>query len=671
MFRPRIIFLLLALITLSAYMPVTRDGFLNLDDDLFVTDNRLVQKGLTLEGVTWAFRTYHASMWHPLTWVSHMLDCELFGLDPRGHHFSNILLHTANTVLLLWLLWKLTGDLWPSALVAALFAWHPLSVESAAWIAERKNVLSTFFGLLTLLCYTGYAQKRPVVQSQVRGSEVSSGAWEYALALFFFALCLMAKTMLVTLPCVMLLLDYWPLRRLAPGLGLRHLLRLALEKLPFFALVVPASVLTFLAESHGGLVAHLERLPLNLRVCSAFRSYALYLWKGIWPVDLAILYPYPPRAHLEFMGALALVFLVAVTLLVLLARRPYPYLLVGWLWFLGTLVPVIGFVQIGVQSMNDHHAYVALIGIYIAAAFGIKDLIARLNIGAVPSTAAAGLVLGSCLVLSERQMSYWRDDETVFKHALAITENNGPARNNLGVALAKRGRQAEAQANFQEAIRLAPLWADPHNNLGNTLRYAGKLEDALREYRIAVRLKPNLPSAHFNLGRVLAELRRFDEALSEFDEAARLDPNYPWPHFQIATILLEQGRDAEAIGQCREALRIAPRDIQILTLTAHVLAAEQDPSLRDGKSALVLALRAAALAADEPQVLDVLGMALAETGDFTSAQTAASRAIQLATLAGKTDLEQWRERLDLYKKHQPWHESFLVTNLPPQHSPTY
>jgi protein O-mannosyl-transferase len=669
MFRPRTIALLLGLITLLAYAPATRNSFLTLDDDLFVTDNHLVQKGLTSTGAAWAFTTFHESMWHPLTWLSHMLDCELFGVNPRGHHYTNVLLHTANAVLLLWLLWKLTGDLWPSALVAALFAWHPLSVESTAWIAERKNLLSTFFGLLTLLAYTGYAHKRLKAQSETQRSKFH-WAWNYALALFFFAFCLMAKTMLVTLPCVMLLLDYWPLQRLPPSrFNLRHFLRVALEKLPFFLLVVPASVVTFLAESHGRLVAPLERLPLDLRVWNAFRSYALYLWKAICPLKLAILYPYPPRDHLALVGAMAAAFLVAITLLVLRARRRYPYLLVGWLWFLGTLVPVIGFVQIGAQSMNDHHAYVGLIGIYIAAAFGLKDLLARFHIGVVPSAVAAGLVLLGCLVLMEHQLGYWRNDETVFKHALAITENNGAAHNNLGVALAKQGRRDEAQVHFQEAVRLNPLWADPHNNLGNVLLSAGESEDALREFTAALRLKPNLPAAHYNLGRTLARLRRFDEALAELNEAARLNPHYPWPHFEMARIFLQQGRDAEAIDQCLEAVRIAPNDIQILTLTAHVLAAEENPALRDGKTALALALKASTFSGEDPQVLDVLAMALAETGDFANAQTVASNAIQLATAARKTDLQPWRERLECYEKHQAWHQSFVVTNAPPSRFP--
>lgn len=671
MFRPRTIALLLGLITLLAYAPAIRDSFLTLDDDLFVTDNALVQKGLTLHGLTWAVRTFQESMWHPLTWLSHMLDCQLFGLNPRGHHATNIFLHALNAMLLLWLLWRLTGDLWPSAAAAALFAWHPLSVESVAWIAERKNVLSTFFGLLALLAYTGYAQKHLRLQREARTSSLHLWISNYASALFLFALCLMAKTQLVTLPCVMLLLDYWPLQRIPPsGFAPRYFLGLAWEKWPFFLLVVPACILTFLAESHGGLVTPLKQLPLDLRVLSAFRSYVLYLWKAIWPLKLSILYPYPPREHLAFEGALAAAFLVAITLLVLRARRRCPYLLVGWLWFLGTLVPVIGFVQIGAQSMNDHHAYVALIGIYVAVAFGLKDLVARFRIGFVPSAATAGLVLGSCLILMEHQLGYWRDDETVFQHALTITENNGAAHNNLGVALAKEGRRAEARAHFQEAIRLHPLWADPHNNLGNLLLDAGEFEDAYREYILAANIKPNLPAAHYNLGRALAALGRFDEALGQLNEAARLDPNYPWPHFEMAKILLGQGRDAEAIDQCREALRIAPRDIQILTLTAHVLAAEENPTLRDGKTALALALRASALSGGEPQVLDVLGMALAETADFTNAQMVAANAIQLAAAAGKTDLQPWQERLEHYKKQQAWRESFLVTNAPPKQFPT-
>lgn len=652
----RFVALALALVTLLAYSPVMRHGFAGLDDDLFVTNNLLVQKGLTWKGVTWALTTFHESMWHPVTWLSHMLDCELFGLDPRGHHLTNVFLHMVNAVLLLWLLRRLTGNLWASAVVAALFAWHPLNVESVAWIAERKNVLSTCFGLLSLIAYTGYAQKRLRVQ---RAAGSSPWAYDYALALFFFALCLMAKTMLVALPCVMLLLDYWPLQRLSPsGFSLRHFLGLALEKWPFFLLVVPACVLTVLAESHGGLVAPWDQLPLNIRVCSAFRSYTLYLWKAMWPLDLAILYPYAPRAHLALVGALAAAFLVMVTVLVLRLRRRYPYLLVGWLWFLGTLVPVIGFVQIGKQSMNDHHAYVPLIGIFIALVFLAKDLLGRYRMRPFMPTIVACVLLGGCLFATERQIGFWRDNETLFSHALAITMNNGPAHNHLGVELAKQGRLAEARTNFEEAIRLEPRWADPYNNLGNLLRYTGRPEEALGPLEQAVTLKPNQATMRSNLGEVLGELGQFDEAMAELQLAAKLNPWSGWPNYQMGRIRLRQGRDKEALAELHEALRLQPNNPVILALTARLLSADEDASVRDGKSAVKLALRSCAAAPGQPANLDVLGMAFAELGDFEKAQMAASNAVAFAQAMKRADYEFWNQRLELYKRHQPWRESF-------------
>lgn len=644
--------------TVLAYWPVMRHGFAGLDDDLFITNNLLVQKGLTLSGVTWAFKTFHESMWHPVTWLSHMLDCQLFGLDPRGHHSTNVLLHTLNALLLLRLLWKLTGDMWPSALAAALFAWHPLSVESVAWIAERKNVLCTFFGLLTLLAYAAYAQKRLSVQSE--GTRARSRLWAwYALALFLFTLCLMAKTMLVTLPFVMLLLDYWPLRRISTShCGLRPWVGLVFEKLPFFLLLVPACVLTVMAESHGGLVAPFEQLPFEIRVYNAFRSYVLYLWKAVWPRNLAILYPYPPRDHLAFVGAMAALFLVAASLLIFRVRKNYPYLLVGWLWFLGTLVPVIGFMQIGQQAMNDHHAYATLIGIYIAIIFLARDLIARHHLRPVIPITVVCVLLGSCLFATERQLTYWRDNETLFSHALAITKNNGPAHNHLGVELANQGRFAEAEKHFEESIRLQPLWADSYNNLGNLLRFMGRPKEALEPLEKAVNLKPNQATMRSNLGEVLCELGRFDEAVTQLKLASKLNPWSGWPDYQIGIVRLRQGRGKEALDQFREALRLEPNNPVILASTAHVLSSHEDQSIRDGKSAVDLALRSCALAPGEPANLDVLGMAFAELGNFEQAQVAASNAVAFAKALNKTNYEAWNQRLDLYKRHQPWRENF-------------
>ncbi|HVM48880.1 MAG TPA: tetratricopeptide repeat protein [Candidatus Acidoferrum sp.] len=670
MSRLRIITLVLALITLVAYLPAARYGFLTLDDDLYVRYNQVVQNGCTWRGVQWAFTTFHASNWHPVTWLSHMLDCELFGLNSRAHHTTSLLLHTANAVLLLALLWRLTRELWPSALAAALFAWHPLAVESAAWIAERKNVLSTFFGLLSLLAYVAYAQKRAGVPDSGGKPAVCSRRLAYVLALLCFALSLMSKPMLVTLPFVMLLLDYWPLGSLESKVSsleptphatrnTPHALRSSLlDKLPFLLLVVPACWLTVLAQRAGGMVASLQGSPLALRLGNALRSYAVYLANVVWPAKLTILYPYPPRDQLVSAALAAAVLLLAVTWIVWRAHRRYPYLLVGWLWFLGTLVPAIGIVQVGQQAMNDHHAYVPMMGLFIAFAFGMKDLAARLHVGPFPCAAAASLLLGACLLTSEHQLSFWRDDEALFSHAVAVTRDNGPAHNHLGVALAQEGRAAEARAQFEEAIRLNPSWADPRNNLGDLERRSGDLQAALVQFSKAVQLKPGQPVMQENLGEVLAGLGRYDEALNHMRDAARLDPAYAWPHYQMARVLVRQGRDAEALSQCREALHINPRDPEVLLFTAHVLAAEQTAELRDGDAAVRLAIRGSALDPNDPRALDILGMAFAERGNYDEAEQAASNAVQLATALKAKDVAAYRQRLELYRQHHPWRESF-------------
>ena len=372
------------------------------------------------------------------------------------------------------------------------------------------------------------------------------------------------------------------------------------------------------------------------------------------------------------MAAMAIGLLGGISWLIWRAHRRCPYLLVGWLWFLGTLVPVIGLIQVGRQAMADRYTYFPLVGVFIAVAFGIKDLIARFQIGVVPPATAASLVLASCLVLTERQLSYWRKDETLFSHAVAVTKNNYVAHNNLGAALARQGRQAEALANYQEAIHINPYWVWPHNNLGNLLDDTGKPEEALVEYRKAVQSDPNQPVIHDNTGIVLAELGRFDEAMSQFKEAARLDPTYSWAHWEMGMALLKQGRDAEAIDRFREALRLDPNNFRTLAYIAHVLAAEEKPEVRDGKTALELAAKAYALTGGEqPAALDALGMACAELGRFEEAQQAQQRAIEIATAAKveKLDLDLLQQRLELYKKHQPWRESFLFTNTPPKKIP--
>jgi tetratricopeptide (TPR) repeat protein len=678
MFRPRLIGLLLALITLLAYLPAARDGFVNYDDQDYVTENSVVQKGLTWTGIKWAFTTGHASNWHPLTWLSHMTDCELFGLNPGAHHLVNVLFHTANVVLLLVLLLRLTGELWPGVFVAALFAWHPLHVESVAWISERKDVLSTFFALLTLLAYTRYA--KAVTSDRWQETRTNSTLSPvtrhpsrfYWLALFFFALGLMSKPMLVTLPFVMLLLDYWPLRRLPDyKFRIRDLKRLTLEKWPFFLLAAVSCVVTFLVQSQrsGDAVASLELVPLHYRFCNALVSYGLYLLKMVWPVGLAVFYPMSEDLTRLLMAATAsAVVLVIISSFVWRAGRARAYLPVGWLWFLGTLVPVIGLVQVGGAALADRYTYIPSIGVFIAVTFGVRDLANRFQFPKKAIATAAVLILATCLILTENQLRYWHDSETLFAHALAVTKNNHIAHVNVGVALEQKGKLNEALAEYRAAEQLAPELYHIHNNLGNLLDNLGHPNKALTEYREAVLLNPNLPFLHNGAGMVLAELGRFDEAMSQFKEAARLDPTYPWAHLEIGKLRLKQGRDAEAIDAFREALRIDPNNFQILAYTAHVLAANENPQIRDGQTALVLAVKAKVLTGDaQPFVLDALGMACAETGDFTNAQEVTQRAIDLATAAKMKKLEPLQQRLQLYKNHRPWRESFLATNTPVKH----
>jgi tetratricopeptide (TPR) repeat protein len=539
-------------------------------------------------------------------------------------------------------------------------------------------VLSTFFALLTLLAYTRYAKavtsdKWQVARTNSTLSPVTRHPSRfYWLALFFFALGLMSKPMLVTLPFVMLLLDYWPLRRLPDyKFRIRDLKRLTLEKWPFFLLAAVSCVVTFLVQSQrsGDAVASLELVPLHYRFCNALVSYGLYLLKMVWPVGLAVFYPLSEHLTWMLMAATAsAVVLAIISSFVWRAGRARAYLPVGWLWFLGTLVPVIGLVQVGGAALADRYTYIPSIGVFIAVTFGVRDLANRFQFPKKAIATAAVLILATCLILTENQLRYWHDNETLFAHALAVTKNNHIAHVNLGVALEQKGKLNEALAEYRAAEQLAPELYHIHNNLGNLLDNLGHPNKALTEYRWAVLLNPSLPSLHNGAGIVLVELGRFDEAMSQFKEAAQLDPTYPWAHFEIGKMRLKQGRDAEAIDEFLEALRIDPNNFQILAYTAHVLAADENPQIRDGQTALVLAIKAKVLTGEtQPYVLDALGMACAETGDFTNAQEVTQRAIDLATAAKMKKLEPLQQRLQLYKNHRPWRESFLATNTPVKH----
>jgi tetratricopeptide (TPR) repeat protein len=641
--RTRLVCLILVLVTVSVYLPVREYGFLLYDDPNYVSENKIVQSGLTWAGIKWAFTTFHASNWHPLTWLSHMLDCQLFGPSPGAHHLINVLFHAANAVVLLILLFRMTGAFAPAAFVAALFALHPLHVESVAWISERKDVLSTLFGLLALMAYWRYTKRNQPRQ-----------LW---LALMFYALSLMAKPMLVTLPFVMLLLDWWPLRRVSSSDSrVPSWKGLFVEKAPFFLLSAVSCVLTFLAQ-RGEAVAPLEQLPVATRLANAAASYVRYLAKTIWPIDLAV--PYPMLSGPPWPLVLTAVILLAATsLYIWTVRMRRPYLLVGWLWYLGTLVPVIGLVQVGGQAMADRYSYFPLLGIFVAVAFAFKDLLVRFRIGAaVPATAAA-LILVACLVVTRHQLQFWRDSESLFTHSLAVTEDNPYAHINLGVLLEEEGRNDKALEHYREAVRIAPHIPALHNNLANLLDKMGKADEALTQYQEALRLQPDAPAVHLNLAASLVKLGRYDEAIQHYIEAARLTPSDPRPHYMMGKAKQLQDRSAEAVGHFRNALRVDSNDVKAIVQLARALASDKDPAVRNGPEAVVLAERANTLTGGgQPYVLDTLAMAYAEAGRFNDAQQAVQKAITI-TLEMKEEeaVAEMQERLRVYQLQQPYRE---------------
>jgi len=659
--------LALALVTLVLYLPVRRHGFVLYDDPDYITENRVVQSGLNAASVKWAFTTWHASNWHPVTWLSHELDCELFGLDAAAHHLINVLLHSANAVLLFALLLRLTATMWPSAFAAGLFAWHPLRVESVAWASERKDVLSGFFFLLALSAYVRYAQQKKL-QPAVGATSLSSF---YLLALLCFALGLMSKPMLVTLPFVLLLLDYWPLRRLASKdqkSDLKNLGPLLKEKLPFLALSAASCVITILAQ-RGEAIVSLEPYPFSTRLGNALVAYASYLAKTIWPTNLSVVYPLPHSLPTATVAAAAAL-LIGLSCLAWRTRHTRPHLLVGWLWYVGMLVPVIGLVQVGGQAMADRYTYLPLIGPCLAFAIEASSyLSSHPRMGGRDPTlgvAAAGLALAGCCVATEFQLTYWLDSRTLFAHAVEVTEDNAIALLNLGVALEQQGRREEALSRYRDAVRADPTLAQAHNNLANLLNTLNQTDQALAEYREALRLKPNAPLPHLNLATLLLKKGNYQEAAAQFAQAARLAPNDPRPHLLWGKALLREGRSAPAVAQLRQALELAPDDLQILTCLARVLAADQDPAVRDDTKAVALAERAKELSGgNQPFVLDTLAMAYARASRFEEARRTLQKALETAAAAGDQDaLAQMHQRLLLYQAGVPYEERFANSFSP-------
>jgi tetratricopeptide (TPR) repeat protein len=551
---------LMALV-IAAFWQVAHCEFLIYDDWEYVVTNDMVRRGLTWEGLSWAFQKFHSSNWHPLTWISHMADVQLYGLKPLGHHVTNLIFHVANTVLLLILLRRLTGSLWRSALVAALFGLHPTHVESVAWIAERKDVLSAFFGLLTLLAYARYVRWHSTLAPRLSTSLVAFRSPDYWLALFCFALGLMSKPMLVTWPFVMLLLDYWPLQRInlrspsphPTGSGVK----LLLEKIPFFALTAASCVLTFLAQRAGGAVQSMEHLSVTTRLVNAVVSYARYLGKTVWPADLSIYYPYPATWPAGIVAA-AVLLLAALIALAIWQWQRRPYVVVGLGWFFGILVPVIGIVQVGGQSIADRYLYVPQIGLFVALAWFFGEVVQSRANWRTPLIVVSLAAVTASLGLTRTRVRDWQNSEMLFTQALRVTTGNYIAHNNLGLHYLDRKDYPAAIKSFRAALELRPGYAATHSNLGLALAELQQTDAAIEHLVEALRLKPTFFEARVNLANLYIGQRRFPEALALLEQAVQAAPHYPEGQYSLANVLIEQGRLDEAAQHVQTALRLRP-----------------------------------------------------------------------------------------------------------------
>jgi tetratricopeptide (TPR) repeat protein len=694
--RPTIfVVLLLILLTVAVYWRVSQHEFLRYDDPDYVTMNIHVNQGVTSDGLAWAFGQTHGDFtyWHPLTWVSHMIDCQLFGLRPGPHHVVNLLFHIANVVLLFFVLKRVTAAFWPSAIVAALWAVHPLQVDTVAWVTERKNLLSALFWILAMGAYVRYAEK--------------PGFKRYLPVFLAMSLGLMAKPILVTLPCALLLLDFWPLKRFqlaivqnlpnaagpAPQLHLppQSLGRLFLEKLPLFALSIGSSILTIVAhEKLGSLLAD-DILPIGLRLESALVSYTRYLGKMFLPAGLAVFYPHP-REWPTSQVVLSAVLLLAVTAFVLLLIRRAPALAVGWFWFLGVLLPTIGILQAGSQSIADRFMYLPLVGLLIAVVWGARAWLMSIRAGPTLLRAAPVILILACAATSNVQVRHWQNTYTLFSHALKVTECNYIAYAAVGTVLAENGRTAEAMPFFHKALECKPDHFECHIVLGNALVAQQKYEEAIEHYRQAVKVNPRSAEGYNGWGIALVRIGQAEQGLAKLDEALKINPHLAEAHFNRAIILQRAGRLDDAAAASREVRRLQstntvalmilgngfithrrftealqlfqhllhldPDNVEALDRVAWIFSTHEDARIRNGPEALRLATHANRLTGQRhAPTLNVLAAAYAETGQFSAATATAQQALQLAQESGQSELAAIIQKLlDLYKAGTPYRD---------------
>jgi protein O-mannosyl-transferase len=661
--RPELIVcLFLVVAILAAYWQLPGHDFLVFDDNKYITQNTHVHEGITWKNIAWAFSNTDFGYWHPLTWLSHMLVFQLVGLKFGMHHLTNLFFHIANTLLLFLVLKRMTGALWQSAFVAAMFALHPLNVESVAWASERKNVLSTFFWMLTIWTYIRYAE--------------CPGFYKYLLVLFVFVLGLMAKPMLVTLPFVLLLLDYWPLCRLnltrlrsdnqeihtskTSGFQKSPLLPLILEKIPLLGFSAICTYLSSLSIQRFGIGISTASVPMKLRIANALVSYVSYIKKMVWPHNLAVFYPYPKTLPLWQVSGAALL-LVCISFLALRAAKSKPYLAVGWLWFMGTLVPVIGLVQAGLwPATADRFAYVPLIGLFMGIAWGVPDLVFPWRRRKAGLAVIAATFFPILMATTWLQIRHWQNGVTLFTHNLNVSRNNSLAHNELGNALKQEGKFGKAMFHYSKALEINPNYAEAHNNLGYTLTQQKNYQDAIYHYNKALRIKPTYAEAQNNLGTALLYQGNYQDAIYHYNEALKSNPNYAGVYYNLGKIYLNQGKIEKAILLYRKALELNPEMTQVLYNLSWVLASHKDEKYRNGEEAVKLAeMLCKVTRYNQPLALDALASAYAETKRFDAAVLTAKKALKLALLYGPQELALGlKKRLQLYQAELPYRQSF-------------
>ncbi|MGD0077417.1 MAG: tetratricopeptide repeat protein [Sedimentisphaerales bacterium] len=684
-YRVILVCLVLAAATLVAYEPVRHNEFVSYDDKEYLTANPNVTGGITRDSVIWAFTRSYARNWHPLTWLSHMLDYELFGLNPLGHHLVSLSIHIINALLLFWILTNLTSSVWASAFVAAVFALHPLQVDSVAWAAERKTVLSGLFWLLTIAVYIWYTKK--------------PGIGRYIMVFASFGLCIMTKPVVVTLPLVLLLLDYWPLNRLSVAdcrlpivnrkleIGNWKFLRLFFEKVPLLALSAILIVITLIAQSGEGTIPTLDMLRLDSRIANAFVAYIRYIGKTIWPSGLAVFYPNQRINLLNVTAIICFLLFILITAISVYAGRRRKYLVVGWLWFVVTLVPMIGLVQAGAQSMANRYMYISMLGLLIIVAWSVKEFVGnRLSRRAITAVLAIA-ILSAAVMVTRTQVGYWRSELTLFEYALEVTKNNAIAETNYASALFREGRFREAELHYSNAVRIDPKYSSKaRNNLGYiflregkpyesaacftellkqepnflnanfglavALSRQGKYDEAIRYFKKVMELDPKLPNARAKMGYVLLMAKRPDEAVACLNEALKTSTDRMEVYVNLAIAYSQLGDFKQSIQNCNKAAELKSDDPEVLNNLAWLLATDGNVSIQDTNNAVKCAERACKLTGNKNiSFLDTLAAAYAAAGKFAEAKTTAEKAVKDARVAGKEELAREIEgRLKLYQE---------------------